>query len=85
MAAYQILYWQEIPSLVKAEDGHDEVSLPLPSRFLEHIDAVAEARDLQDADGYLDQWHWSDLQQRDGSAQEVATAVVAELDRQADW
>ena len=29
MASYQVLYWQDIPSQVKAWDDFDEISLPL--------------------------------------------------------
>ena len=85
MATYQILYWQEIPSQLKVDDGREEVNLPLPAKFMERIDALASERNLQEADSYLEQWHWSEPQQRDGSAQEVAAAIKAELEAQADW
>jgi hypothetical protein len=42
-------------------------------------------RNLENTDDYLAQWKWCDEQQRDGSAQEVAEAVKAELEAQADW
>jgi hypothetical protein len=80
MATYKILYWQEIPSQVKADDGLDEVSLPMPPRFIVKIDQVAMERGLHGADDYLAQWRWSDDEERDGTAQEVAEAVVAELE-----
>jgi len=83
MATYKILYWQEIPSQIKADDGADEVSLEMPSRFMERIDALAMKRGLADADDYLAQWHWSDEEEREGSAREVASAVQAELE--AKW
>ena len=35
MATYKILYWQEIPSQIKADDGVDEVTVSLPPRFME--------------------------------------------------
>ena len=85
MAKYQILYWQEIPSQVKAEDDHDEISLPLPARFLERIDELAVERGFEGSDEYLDQWLWSDEQECDGTAQEVAERIVAQLENQADW
>jgi len=83
MATYKILYWQEIPSQIKADDGEDEVSLQLPARFMEQIDQLAMKRGLQDADDYLAQWHWSEEEERDGAAREVAEAVQAELE--AKW
>ena len=33
MAEYQVLYWQEIPSQVRAEEGGEEVKLEL-DRFV---------------------------------------------------
>jgi hypothetical protein len=85
MATYKILYWQEVPSQIKADDGVDEVTLPMPPRFLEHIDLLAAKRKLQNADDYLAQWKWSEEEDREGSAEEVAAAVMAELESQADW
>jgi hypothetical protein len=85
MASYKILYWQEVPSQVKAEDDQDEVTVPMPSKFLERIDHLAIQRGLQQSDNYLAQWQWSEEQDRPGTAREVAEAVVAELESQAAW
>lgn len=85
MATYKILYWQEVPSQVKAEDDEDEVNVPMPPRFLEHVDRLAMQRGLQGNDDFLSQWHWGDEQERAGTAQEVAEAVVAELEAAAAW
>ena len=85
MATYKVLYWQEVPSQVRAEDQEDEVTLPLAPVFMERIDRLAVQRGLQGADEYLAQWKWSDEEDRDGSAREVAEAVKAELESRADW
>jgi hypothetical protein len=85
MATYKILYWQEVPTQVKAEDSEDEANLPMPPRFMERVDRLAMQRGLRGSDDFLAQWHWSDEEDRDGAAQEVAAAVVAELEAQADW
>jgi hypothetical protein len=85
MATYKVLYWQEVPSQVKAEDDQDEVNIPMPQRFMERVDRMAMQRGLQGADDFLEQWHWSDEEERDGSAREVAEAVVAELEAGVDW
>jgi hypothetical protein len=85
MTRYKILYWQEIPSQIKAEDDQDDVTLPFPQKFMERIDKLAAARGLSAADDYLAQWHWSEEQEREGSARQVAAAVVAELETKADW
>ena len=38
---YHILYWRDIPSMVKAKIGRKRLSRPLPDRFMEAIDAAA--------------------------------------------
>jgi hypothetical protein len=80
VATYKILYWQEIPSQIKAEDDSDDVTLPLDDKFAEQIDKLAAQRGLTSADAYLAQWKWSEEEERDGSAREVAEAVKAELE-----
>jgi hypothetical protein len=85
MATYKVLYWQEIPSQIKADDGVDEITLPMPARFMERIDLLAARRKLQQSDEYLAQWKWSEEEEREGSAEEVAAAVKAELESQAEW
>jgi len=79
MALYQILYWQELPSQLKVWDDADEIKLEL-SAATEKIDAAAQARGLTSADDYLAQWKWSDEEERDGTAQEVADALKKELE-----
>ena len=85
MATYKILYWQEVPSQIKADDGVDEITLPMPPRFMERIDLLAAKRKLQQADEYLAQWRWSEEREREGSAEDVAEAVKAQLELQAEW
>lgn len=80
MATFKILYWQEIPTQIKAEDDSDDVTVMLDGKFMEHIDILAAKRGLQGSDDYLAQWKWSEEQEREGSAQEVAEALKAELE-----
>jgi hypothetical protein len=80
MAIYKILYWQEIPTQIRAEDDEDEVTVELDGRFLQQIDILATKRGLQSADDYLAQWKWSEEAEREGSAREVADALKAELE-----
>jgi len=80
VAIFKVLYWQEIPTQVKADDGIDDVSVMLAPKFMAYVDVLAAQRGLQGADDYLAQWKWSEEQERDGSAQEVADAVKAELE-----
>ena len=85
MATYKILYWQEVPSQIKAEDAEDDITLPLPPRFQERIDFLALQRGLHGSDEYLEQWRWSDEEEREGSAAEVAERVKAQLEAEATW
>jgi 5-methyltetrahydrofolate--homocysteine methyltransferase len=85
-STYKVLYWQEIPSQVKVEDdAGNEVSVELPAKFAERIDAVAHQRGFQGSDQYMAQWKWSDEQQRAGDARTVADALKRELESQAKW
>jgi hypothetical protein len=85
MATYKILYGQEIPSQIKVEDEADDITVQMPDSFQERIDLMAARRGLQEPDAYLAQWKWSEEEEREGSAEEVARAVRAELEAKADW
>jgi hypothetical protein len=80
MTTYKVLYWQEIPTQIKAEDESDDVTLELDPKFMLQVDILAAKRGLQSADDYLAQWKWSDEEEREGSAHEVAEAVRVELE-----
>jgi hypothetical protein len=85
MATYKVLYWQEFPSQIVAEDAENEISVPLAPKFMDLIEAAAMSRGLAGADDYLAQWKWGESQQRPGGAEEVAHAVKAELEAKVDW
>jgi 5-methyltetrahydrofolate--homocysteine methyltransferase len=77
---FQILYWQDIPSQVKAWDDFDEIKMDLPTRFAERIDASAQKQGLISQDAYSAHYRWSDAVERAGSPQEVADALKKELE-----
>lgn len=77
---YQILYWQDIPSEVKAWDDFDEVKINLPERFIARIDAAAQRQGLIQQDTYTAQLRWSEAAERPGTPREVAEAVRRELE-----
>jgi len=85
MATYRILYWQEIPSQIAASDDDDDVTVVMPDRFMERIDQLAAKRGLQGTDEYLAQWRWTEDEEREGSARQVAEVLRAELEAKADW
>jgi cvfA/B/C family virulence factor len=80
MAKYQVMFWKHIPAQVKAWDSKGEVKRMLPDRFQAAIDAFAMKEGSTEMDAYLEGWRWGDSQERAGGAEEVATAVVKELD-----
>jgi len=52
----------------------------LDEKFMKQVDILAAKRGLQAADDYLAQWKWSEEEEREGSAHEVAEALKAELE-----
>ena len=80
MATYKILYWQEIPTQIRVEDDSDTVTAMLDGRFMALVDAQAMKEGLTETDAFLDAWHWGEEEEREGSADEVAAALKAELE-----
>jgi hypothetical protein len=84
MVKFQILYWKHVPSQVKVfEEGKRPVSRQLPGRLAE-IDQIAMEEGLTGTDDYLNQWQWTPKKEREGSAEEVADALVRELQQSAE-
>ena len=82
MAQYQILYWKHIPAQIKVfEEGKKPISRPLPNRFQAEINKAAMREGLVGTDAYLEQWHWSPKCERAGSPEEVADALIRELEQ----
>lgn len=77
---YQIIYWRDIPAQVKVKAGRERVSKPLPERFEQAVDRAAMHAGLINSDDYLNEWRRSAWEVREGEAQAVAEALVAELD-----
>jgi Virulence factor len=77
---FQILYWQDVPSLVRvfAEDG-SHVSHQLPDWFQQEIDRRAMEQGLVDGDAYLEQWRWGEPRERPEPPDALVDAVVAEF------
>jgi cvfA/B/C family virulence factor len=71
----QVLYWQDIPSVVRVGDAKRQ----LPEWFQQEIDRVAMEQGLLGSDAYLEQWEWRDFGERDGDPSVAADEVEAEL------
>ena len=91
MATYEVLYWHDLPSQVRAKGANprERVSVQLSQRFQEAIDAAAMAAKLSGTDDYLAMFQWGELMERAGTPQEVAALVAAEIEAQypgeIDW
>ena len=75
MTRVQVLYWQDIPSVVRVGD----VKRQLPEWFQQEIDRVAMDQGLLGSDTYLEQWEWRDLGEREGDPAVVADEVESAL------
>ncbi len=86
MAKYQILYWKHIPAQVKVSaEGQRTLSRPMPDRFQEEIDKIAMREGLAGTDDYLNQWNWTPKQERPGTPEQVAEALIQELEQQVEF
>jgi cvfA/B/C family virulence factor len=80
MARFQILYWQDVPSVLQAfADDGTPVKRQLPDWYQQEIDRVAMEQGLVGSDAYLDQFAWRELEARDGTPNEVLDAVESQL------
>jgi hypothetical protein len=80
MARYQVLYWQDVPSLIKAfHDDGSTVSRQLPDWFQQEIDKRAMVQGLVESDAYLEQWRWGEIEERPGDVTDVLDEVEREL------
>ena len=77
---YQILYWRDLPSAVKVWDDFGEVKMDLPGKFADRIDATAQKLGLTSGDAYTAELKWGEEQERPGVPEDVAKALVKELD-----
>ncbi len=80
MATYKVLSWKKIPTQIRVEDESDTVNAMLDDRFMKLVDAQAMKEGLEDSDAYLAAWQWSEEEEREGSAHEVAEALKAEIE-----
>ena len=82
MTRYQVLYWQDVPSLVKVlNDDGTTVSQQLPDWFQQEIDRRAMAQGLVGSDAYLEQWRWGEPQEGEGDAASIAAEIAGTFER----
>ncbi len=79
MAEVQVYYWKDIPYGVRAKDERSRVTKQLPRAFEAAVDAAAMVDGQTEARQYQAGFRWGVAETRDGSADQVAGAVVEEL------
>ena len=80
MARYRIMYWKHIPQSLTVEGNGHGVKKQLSQKIQDKIDAYAMAEGLTSTSDYAAQYKRGDWIERDGSPEEVAEAVLAELE-----
>ena len=84
--SFHILYWRDIPSMVKGKMGRKRLSHPLDNRFMEAIDAAAMRTGDTESDEYLEAWRSSDPipfgDQPEQQLAEVAAQLEADYPRE---
>lgn len=84
MATYQLMCWQDIPTAVESREAGKVHKVQLSQRFQELVDLMAMKQGLTGSDAYLDHWSKGARQERDGSAEDIAKAVAAEIEARYD-
>lgn len=81
MARCQVLYWQDIPSLVEVRQGRKVIHKEMLSeRFQALIDTVAMKTGLEGTDAYLEQWRKAPVDASGDDAEQMAKSVAEDLE-----
>lgn len=80
MARYRIFYWKHIPSSIAVEGDGRTIKKQMSQKIQNAIDAYAMAVGLTSSDVYSAQYKRGDWIERAGSPEEVADALLAELE-----
>jgi hypothetical protein len=83
MAKYRIIYWKHIPQSFIVEGDGQTIKKQLSEKVQNKIDAYAMAEGLTSASDYAAQYKRGDWIERDGSPEEVAVALHADLEADA--
>lgn len=80
MAKYRIMYWKHIPQSITVEGDGRTIKKQLSDKIQNKIDAYAMAEGLTSTSDYASQYKRGDWIQRDGSPEEVANALLSDLE-----
>jgi hypothetical protein len=80
MTRYRIFYWKHIPSSIVVEGDGRQIKKQLSKKIQNMIDAYAMADGLTSTTDYAAQYRRGDWIERGGTPEEVAEALLAELE-----
>jgi hypothetical protein len=80
MAKYRIIYWKHIPQSFMVEGDGRTVKKQLSQKIQNAIDAFAMAVGATSTTDYAKEFKRGDWIERDGTPEEVAEALLAELE-----
>ncbi len=80
MVKYRIFYWKHIPSSITVEGDGRTIKKQLSQKIQNAIDSYAMAEGLTGTTEYASQYKRGPWVERDGSPEEVADALLAELE-----
>jgi metal-dependent amidase/aminoacylase/carboxypeptidase family protein len=80
MARYRIMYWKHIPQSFTVEGEGRTVKKELSQKIQNAIDAYAMAAGLTSTTDYAKEYKRGQWVERDGSPEEVAETLLAELE-----
>lgn len=83
MTRYRVTYWKNIPQSFIVEGEGRTLRKQLSQKVQDKIDAVAMAEGLTSSSDYAAQYKRGDWMERDGSPEEVADALLAQLEADA--
>lgn len=83
MTRYRITYWKHIPQSFIVEGEGRTIKRQLPQKVQDKIDAFAMAEGSTSTSDYAAQYKRGDWTERDGSPEEVAEALLSQLEADA--
>lgn len=84
MAEVTIVYWRDMPAQVIVGKGRRSAKVALSERFEAAIDRAAMKAGARDSDAYLADWRKVTEGEIDGTAEDIATAEAARIERDYD-
>ena len=79
-----VVYWRDIPAQVIVGKGRSGAKRKLTERFEQAIDRCAMKIGAKDADAYLAEWRKAPPYEVDGTQDEVADKIAAQIEAEYD-